>query len=277
MSRFRLVVADLDGTLLDPGGQVTEKTRSVARALATAGITLVLATSRRYTGAAPIAKALDMSGPLILCDGAQVREYPGGSILASNALEKQVARLVVEIIYAHGLRPIAQTGEQHGERLLVAPAPDVVWDANYLTLFADQTVEIPIEALCDGGADPLRVVAFGDQQRLRAGADEIATLQCGWQILDMGNYGAAELTVFSPTASKGNTLEMLAERMRIPLSETFAVGDGINDVSLLSTAGFAVAMGNAVDEVRAVAHAVAGPNWEDGAADSILRYVLEAE
>jgi hypothetical protein len=214
---------------------------------------------------------------LILCDGAQLREYPGGTILASNALDMLVARSVVEIIYAHGLRPIAQTSEQHRERLLVAPAPCVVWDANYLTLFADQIVEVPIEALCDGGVNPLRVVAFGDPKRLRAAADEIGTLQCGWQILDMGNYGTAELTVFSPTASKGNTLEILAKRMGIPLSETFAIGDGINDVSLLSTAGFSVAMGNAVEEVRAVAQALARPNWEGGAADSILRYVLEAE
>ena len=277
MRRFRLVAADLDGTLLDPAGEVTEKTRSAARALATAGITLVLATSRRFTGVAPIAKSLELSGPLILCDGAQMRQYPDGSILASNALDMQVAQSVVEIIYAHGLRPIAQISDQHRERLLVAPAPDVVWDANYLTLFADQIVEAPIEALCADGVDPLRVVAFGDPKRLRAAADEIGMLQCGWQILDMGNYGTAELMVFSPTASKGNTLEILAGRMGIPLSETFAIGDGINDVSLLATAGFSVAMGNAVNEVRAVAHAVARPNSDDGAADSILRYVLEAE
>lgn len=276
--RFRLVVSDLDGTLLDPQGNLSARTIAAVQALSVADIPLILATSRRLTGAAPVAAALGLDGPLILYDGAQVRQYPSGDILAQHALPLPLARQAAAIIASHGLRPIVQHGDPEGERLIVgapnASTPERGRDRAYLEAFAHQIIELPISELLANGVEPQRIVAFGPLRWLRPAAAAISALPVGWQLLPRGNYGTAELSVFAAGASKGAALLTLAERLGIPRREVFAVGDGINDVSLLEAAGFGVAMANGGPKVRAVARAVAPSHAEDGAAWAIERYVL---
>ena len=269
--RYRLVAADLDGTLLGLDGELTPGTIAAVRALRNAGAALVLATSRRSTGTIPVAEALGHEGPLILYDGAQTRDYPSGAVLATNRLERHVAQQAVVLLAGFGLQPIVQHGDEAGERLVVGPA---VGDGVYLARFAHQVTELPVERLCADGPDPLRIVAFGSRAQLEGAAEGIAHLACGWQLLGAGNYGAAELTVFAPGASKGTALEALGRRLGIPMSETLAIGDGINDVSLLKSAGFGVAMANGAEVVRKVACALAPSHVDDGAAWAIRRYVL---
>ena len=80
-----------------------------------------------------------------------------------------------------------------------------------------------------------------------------------------------------PEASKSKGLEALCRHLGIPLSRTVAVGDGGNDLDLMEAAGFSVAMGNAEDDVRAVADATTEDNDHDGAARAVARYLLGEE
>jgi Cof subfamily protein (haloacid dehalogenase superfamily) len=276
-SRYRLVALDLDGTLLDDAGSLSSRTRAAVAGVVARGVIVVLATSRRFTGAAPVAEALNLNGPLILYDGAQIREYPSGAILSSSVLARRTARLAVDAIAAEGLRPIVQYAAASGEHLLVGPsASATAYDREYVGRFSRQITELPLTKLTDDPAPLLRIVAFGPLERLSRAAESVASLPCGWQLLPHGNYGAAELSVFSRGASKGAALLRLAARLHIDARGTLAIGDGINDVSMLSVAGLGVAMGNAAPEVRAVAGAVTAANAEDGAAQALDRYILHS-
>lgn len=278
MRQFRLVASDIDGTLLDPRGNLSARTLAAIQALRAAGIPFVLATSRRLTGAAPVAAALALDSPLILYDGAQVRQSPTGDILTQHALPLPLARQAAAILASHGLRPIVQHSGRDGERLVVgapaASARERGRERAYLEAFAHQIVALPGDALFADGAEPLRIVAFAPLRWLRPVAAAISALPVGWQLLPRGNYGTAELSIFAAGASKGAALLALAERLGISRQEVFAVGDGINDISLLAAAGFGVAMANGGPKVRAVAHAIAPSHAEDGAAWAIERYVL---
>ncbi len=275
MVAFRLVATDLDGTLLNPAGELTERTRRVVRTLRDAGIVLALATSRRLAGAAPIAAELELSGPLILYDGAQICDYPSGRIVMEDALNVDVAQEVCERLASRGLRPIAQYSSPNHEHLRVAPSPGGnMLDTTYLSRFASQITQVPLNALCRGFGSPLRIVVFGSGRHLRLAARSLDNLRCAWQLLPNGNYNAAELTIFAPAASKGQALQHLAERLGIPREQTFAIGDGLNDVSLLRSAGMSVAMGNGCARAREAAHVVALSYEEDGAAEAIERHVL---
>lgn len=275
MGLFDLVAADIDGTLLRPDGRLSPRTREVVARLREAGITFALATSRRYTGAAPVAEALAHVGPLILYDGAQVRGYPGGDIHATHALCASVAREVAEMMHADGLRVIAQFADEMGERLRVGPPGAISGrDATYLAHYPTQVASVPLDELIPAGAAPLRLLAFGAYELLEHAASRIRALPCGYQLLPVGNYEAAELTVFSPSTSKGNAVLGLAERLGVQPERIFAIGDGINDISMLRAAGLGVAMGNAPPDIQAVARAIAGPSHEDGAAAAIERYCL---
>lgn len=276
VSRFRLVVADLDGTLLDPFGHVTPRTKAVAARLRERDIPLVLATARRLVGAGPIAEALGLDGPLVLYDGALVRHHPSGRRLDADSLLADTAQEVAEIMARHGLRTIAQHADATSESLLASPAQDETLDAEYLSLFGSHIQELPLDTLCRGRPDPLRLVAFGPFEQLGAAAQEVAETGCGWQLLPIGNYGTSELTAFSATASKATAVAALAKRLNISMQEVLAIGDGINDVSLLAAVGLGVVMGNGGDEARAVAKAVAPSNDADGAAWAIETYVFDS-
>ncbi|HEX9070232.1 MAG TPA: HAD-IIB family hydrolase, partial [Ktedonobacterales bacterium] len=86
--RIRLVVSDIDGTLLGPSGVPTPRTSSALRRVRSAGVTVALATARRWTGGVPAAAALGIEGPLILYDGALVRSYPDGEVITHEAMDR---------------------------------------------------------------------------------------------------------------------------------------------------------------------------------------------
>ena len=270
---FRLVAADIDGTLLGPGGDIGPRTYGVVEELRAAGVVLALATSRRFTGTAPVAQALGLSGPLIVYDGAQTRAYPGGEILAEQALAPEMATAAAAILAAHRLRPIVQYADTAGEYLRVGP-PDARNShvSSYLARFANQASVHALGDLCSLDASPLRVAAFGPWRRLQRAAGALEVLPCGVQLLRTGGYGAAELTVFSPAASKGAALLDLASKLGIAVQETFAIGDGVNDISMLRAAGMSVAMAHADKRTRASARAVSTAG--EDAATVITRVVL---
>lgn len=272
---YRLVAADLDGTLLGPDGELSGRAMRAAQALHAARIPLVLATSRRMTGASPVAQLLNFPLWLILYDGAVARTWPEGAELFRDALDAETGQQVVEILSAHGLRPIVQHNSPRGEHLRVGPRVSRNRQADaYLALYHHQAQEATIAKLSRGHADPLRIVAFGERRRLRAAARDLAGLPCGWQLLTAGSYGTSELTVFSVTASKANALARLSAHVGIAMEQIVAIGDGINDVTMLAAAGLGVAMANGSRSARRAADVIAPPHVADGAAWAIERYVL---
>src|SRR5262245_29181433 len=86
--RIRLVVTDIDGTLLDPAGRISAEALAMLKRVAAGGAMVCLATSRRWIGAHPVAEELDLPCPLILYDGAITRQYPSGEALASHPLKR---------------------------------------------------------------------------------------------------------------------------------------------------------------------------------------------
>lgn len=291
----RLIALDLDGTLLDPSGALTPRTCRAIGAAARRGIRVVLATARRFTGTLPVAEQLGAVDALIVYDGAQARAHPAGSILFSHALPAAIGQRAAEVVAAHALQPIAQHGDASGERLLAAPAaPGRDWASSYLEHMREQVRAVPLERVCAGQPDALRVVAFGPTRTLRQVARALTEAlpinesirgedgnhpvslqrEFATQLLPRGSYGTAELTVFAPGASKGAALAQVAARYGIRLAQTMAIGDGLNDISMLKVVGLAVAMGTAPRVVRRAAHVITCGNDDDGAARAIEQYAL---
>lgn len=270
-----MVAMDLDGTLLDPQGRITPRTRNALRASASSGVTLALATGRRWTGGSSAAAELDFRGPMIHMDGAVIRSFPDGAMLHVAALDRGIAQRAAEAMVSYGIQPIVQYSDYDDEYLHVAEeSANPEWTASYLPAFHRQIRFRPVAQLCDIAADPIRVVAFAPVRVLRRVAVDLASPDCGRQLLLDGNYGTAELTLFSSEVSKGNALAILARRLNIPIEETMAIGDGPNDISMLRMAGLGVAMGQAPRRVRFIADTVTASNAEDGLALALEQHVL---
>lgn len=272
---YRLLMLDIDGTLLNEQGEITPRARRAIEQAQAAGVMIALATARRHYSAALFAADLGLNGPVVSYDGALIREYPSGERWHSDPLSALVGQAAVDAIARHGLQPLAQYNLARGERILTGPqAGDTPWETNYFDIFASQLERHPLDELCAGNDDPLRVVTFGPEERLARIADELRPLPCQLYLNSLGSYSSAELSVMSPTVGKGSALTLLSSRLDLAPGETMALGDSFNDISMLRLAGLGVAMGQAPPAVRAVAHAVTLPNTQDGVAHAIERYLL---
>jgi len=272
---IKLLVIDIDGTLLTPERKITERTRAAIHAAQAEGIVVTLATGRRYTNTAPIADALGLSIPLILCDGALILQHPQATILHTQSLTASVANEVVHILARYGIQPVVHHLNGRGEEIWTGPESfDTPWLSEYLATFPDQITRFPLSELCQGKPDPLRVVAFAPEEAIYTLAPEISALACSWNSIKQGNYGSAEMAIMHPYCSKASGVAWMARSLGIAMSEVMAIGDNNNDIEMLEAVGWGVAMGQASEAVKSIARAVTTRNTEDGVALAIERYAL---
>jgi len=273
--KIQLLVIDIDGTLLNPAGEITAYTRAAVQAAQQAGIVVTLATARRYFNTVQIANELGLQGSIILYDGALIVQHPAATILKSRPLNASIGQEAVEILVRHGIQPVVHPDGGLAEEIWTGPAEldNLSIDA-YFAANVDRMRRMPYETLCAGHPDPLRVVAFTEERAIEGVLPEISALDCSWNTIKRGNYNSAELTVMDKGCSKGSAMTVLAGISGIPLQAVMAIGDNNNDIAMLKDAGWGVAMGQASEGVKAVANAVTASNWEDGAAQAIERYAL---
>jgi 5-amino-6-(5-phospho-D-ribitylamino)uracil phosphatase len=272
---IRMLVIDIDGTLLNPDGKISAPTLAAVQAAQQAGIIVTLATARRYCNTMQIADELDLHIPLILYDGAMIVEHPRGTILHRQTLAADIGQQAVNLLVRHGVQPVVHPDAGLNEQIWTGPADfDNLWLDAYFTTFPDMMRRVPYEQLCAGHADALRVVAFDSEETILRVSPEIAALDCSWTSIKRGNYGSAELVVMDAGCSKASGMATLAEQFGLSLNQVMAIGDNNNDISMLQCAGWGVAMGQAPQAVKAAANVVTASNAGDGVAKAIERYAL---
>lgn len=92
--------------------------------------------------------------------------------------------------------------------------------------------------------------------------------------ISLTTSGTEKLELGSPLASKGNTLKFMAKHFRIPLEETVAIGDNLNNFTMFENAGMSIAMGNAEDIVKKQATYITKDHDDDGVAYCLRKWVL---
>jgi hydroxymethylpyrimidine pyrophosphatase-like HAD family hydrolase len=274
---IKLLVIDIDGTLLNPEGKITPATLASVQAAQQAGIVVTLATARRYGNTASIATELGLVGPLILYDGALIVQHSQGSILSKRPLQAAIAQQAVEILVRHAIQPVVHPDTGLAEEVWTGPPGlDNLWLDVYFATYPEQMHRMPYETLCAGHPDPLRVVAFASLEAIQGVIPEISTLNCSWNMLKRGSFGSAELAIMDYGCSKASGVAALAQALNISLSEVMAIGDNNNDIDMLQAVGWGVAMGQAAEHVKSAARAVTASNGEDGVAQAIARYALRS-
>jgi hypothetical protein len=267
---IRLVVLDLDGTLLGPGLAISPRIVAAVQATTKRGIPVVIATGRMYRSALPFAQALGLTGPLICYQGAYIRQPPGaggspGEVLHHSPMRPAVARDAITWSRERGFDPHLNIDDH----LVMEAGDEAAPDYERL---AGVGAEFVPDLLAAAAAGPTKVLAVGpaDLPERNLGEARLAF------------SGRAQVTVSHPEylewtrvgVHKGRAVRWLARRDGIPLRQVMAVGDQFNDLEMISAVGCGVAMGGAPPEVRAVARYVTAPFEEDGAALAIEALVL---
>jgi len=262
---IRLVVLDLDGTLIGEDSPIGPRTKTaIARALG-AGVHVGIATGRMPTSAAVYASELGLTLPIIAYQGALVRQMPEpgrrlGRVLSHRPLPTLVAREVIEWSRARGLDPHVN----HLERFIIrADDPQ----ADDYSRFLWSRAELVPDLVAAVSHPVTKVLAVGEPALVERLLGEARTAFDGRAAATISHPRFLEF--ISSGISKGRAVGWLARRLGVPLEQTMAIGDQHNDLEMISAVGHGVAMPVAPAEVLAVARYIAPPLEEEGAAQMV--------
>lgn len=265
----RLVLSDVDGTLLTSAKELTPATVAAVRALHDAGIAFTVTSSRPPQGLAMLVGPLAIDAPLGAFNGG-VFVDPTLAVLEEHALPVEVAAQVVGRLDDAGLDPWVYTGTTWLVRDL--DGPHVRHEAAVTGATPTATVDL-LGALGDGA--PAKVVGVSDDHPRVAAAETALTTALG-DVVSATRSQAYYLDVTSPAANKGAVVAYLARTRGIPPEAIATIGDGQNDTLMFRVAGTSIAMGNASADVQAQATHVTAGNDDDGFARAMHETVLHA-
>lgn len=255
------VVADVDGTLVGPQPHATDE---VVQAIADAqadGLDVGFATGRMRLAMTPLADQLQMNGPHILHNGAEVRH--GGHTIHSWPLPRQQQAAVLEI--SDRLDAYVEFYVPQG--FVVAHRREDA-RAHWALLGHEPLREVHRVADIDGEVLKVTFAVFDDTAEMIIAAVEEAGLRAGPSGSPL-TPGITYVNATHPDADKGAALRVAAQYCRLDLAAVVAIGDAPNDLSMLATAGTAVAMGQAPDAVKQAAHVVVPDVDEHGVAHAL--------
>ncbi|MEV4953938.1 HAD family hydrolase [Paenarthrobacter nitroguajacolicus] len=259
-----MIALDVDGTLVDHDGHMSPAVRSAAQAVVASGHDVMIATGRSLNATLPIIQQIGLErGFAVCCNG-------GVTLRLDPSLEKGY-----EIIHKATFDP-APALKALRERLPNAKYALEDEDGNFLSTerfqdasFGVESIGVDFQTMLDSTA--VRVVVFSSENTSDEFNEAIkhiglsgVTYSVGW---------TAWLDIAAEGVTKASALEALRHKLGTDLANTVAVGDGRNDIEMLTWAGRGVAMGQAPDEVIAVADEVTASVLDDGAAQ-VLRSLL---
>ena len=256
LSQVRLVATDLDGTLLDPNGRITERTARAVAAARANGIHVVPVTGRPPQATWAIAAAAGL-GPLGVCaNGAVIVDLERAEVIEISEIAGAIATGLVD--------------------LLRRAVPDILLASDDLERFCYERGFFAGPVNWDEEleeVDDIRPVVATGCIKLIARTGETTALQLiellEREVGEEGHVTTSGLDwvdIGAPQVSKAYALERVCDRLGVGIDEVVAVGDNHNDLSVLAWASSAMAPANAIPEVLAVVERVLPANSEDGVA-----------
>ncbi len=250
MSEYKLLVVDVDGTIVDGNGAISFQDEKALTNATTAGITVSLSTGRIIKACQKIIDRLSLDGHHIFCDGALVSDPSMNEEIYCQPIEVELVRQAVDFARANGiyLELYNETGffaerqnwsdKVHYDFFGVAPTItdfNGIWQQERII-----KAEMVVRELEERQKSELFKKEFEGKLRFSIARSP------AFPKIDFIN-------IVNPDVSKGEALRCLVTFLGLSMKEVIAIGDGLNDISLLETAGLAVAMGNAFPEVKRVA------------------------
>lgn len=273
--KYKLIVVDMDGTLLNSKKEVSLENQNALKKAQDNGIQVAIATGRIFTSARFYAKLLGIETPIIACNGAIVRDDGNNEVLDINPIAKEGALKIIEIFKRHNVYFHVYDEEKiYVEELGFSSAIYNDWNE-------DQSEEnkIHIEKLEDAisyfktkDIQILKIMAVDDNKEkmadIKRELEKInnITVDKSWH---------NNLEVMGKGVSKGKGIEKLREIYKVDSKEIIAFGDNFNDLSMKDFVGTFVAMENGEDYVKKQAHYVTTSNDDNGVAKGIEELVFK--
>jgi len=263
-----LYVSDLDGTLLDEEGQLSNDSVKRLNKLIDKGLNFTIATARNYDSAYPLLKGLNIKHPVILFNGVYLTDLnTGANLQFSDFISFDIIRKLVSIVDAHNIEPfIYSYGDKHLVYYRKANNPGA---QSYLEIISsDQRAQKIDEFIFSQHERISGFLLIDTNEALEPVYAELKSLYKDelniYFARDVSNPKFFWLQSFHQEANKGKMLKQMTQLLGIPLSSTVVFGDYLNDLDMFKVAGYAIAVENALPEVKSSADHIISSNTEKG-------------
>jgi Cof subfamily protein (haloacid dehalogenase superfamily) len=262
-SAVRLVAIDVDGTILDSSHRLKAEVRDAVCRLAASSVQVVLATARSPQAVRDIVGQFDFSPWLIGFSGGWIGELDERSLQPKNVRSDEripttEARSVLSTAIAHNVEPNVFTPESWRVRTLT---PEILEECAIVNLQPVQTREL---VTTEEPPSKIMLISRLDQigalKQIQESVQSVATAT-----FSKPNY----LEILPAGINKAKAVTKVAAVFGLKLSEIAAIGDGPNDLEMLTEVGFAIAMGNASEHLKTAADLVVGSNDDAGVAEAV--------
>jgi Cof subfamily protein (haloacid dehalogenase superfamily) len=263
---IRLVVTDVDGTLVRHDKSLHPETIRAAHELKAAGITLCIVSSRPPRGVEMYLEPLGITAPHAGFNGGQIVAADNRTILDQLVIPKDAAHAAVERMTEAGLDVWVYAGSDWYVRSAEGPyvAHEAEVTRNTFTVVDDFGPYL--------GSTNKIMSSSKDFDRVGRVEVELQAALDGCASVNRSSSYYCDVTHVD--ANKGHAALALARIAGVAPDEMACLGDMNVDIPMLQVAGLSIAMGNAAASVKAAAMVVTGTNDESGWADAIRRYVL---
>ena len=279
MSRYKIIALDIDGTLLNSSGRVTDNTYKTVRRAAEAGAFILVATGRRFFTAKQRVLQLELPNILLAVHNGAILKRLSGELLYHRLLPRNTAQQTVEVAKEMGLCPVVFAGTNDEATVLIEDYGNRLgsWERGYLQENRRflRKVDSLSRNLPDDIIEVICVVPTVDLHRLADIFEERLNDKVKSTVVTTTDWQHAFIGLTCPNVSKSEPLRYLAEVEGIERTEIIAIGDNYNDLEMLAFAGIGVVMENAVPELKHMGFHVTASNNEDGVAKALEKFVFE--
>lgn len=275
--RLRLIGLDIDGTLLDPYGKLSNGVGRAVAAASRRGLRVVLCTGRRFRTALPVAEELSLSGSIVVHNGALVKDIASGETRLDNYLPSEIIGELLTLLRGHG-PPMVYVDSYHESTDILTERRDLAHE--FQNEYLDDNPEFIriVDDLARAAREGVIMINTMAEAEVLEPLRERVHSSLGDRVLSHllmnKGYRGHILEFISPASGKWGALREIAAREGIAPEEIAAVGDDTNDAEMIREAGLGIAMGNAADAALVAADVIVKSNAEGGVIEAIEHILL---
>lgn len=270
-----LFVSDIDGTLINPQGILSEYSRSELGKLLGEGMPFTVASGRGLVEMYDVIGDVPFEFPVVEKNGSYITDFHTGKHLVINGIDRQVAGHVIEKSLSEGISPFFFCFDGNEDLMFHAPAsnPRIAAWLELRRSKADARLREVQELKIDGSVQPVCLTTIGPKAAVESillwVQEEYPDILRAHAYQDPYGPGWWWIEIHDYFASKGHGLETLCQMAGLNMANVTVIGDESNDIPMFRMAGHSVAMDNAPDEVKHFAREIIGSN----ATDSTVKYL----
>lgn len=272
---IKLIALDLDGTTLDSKGKLAERTRKALEAAIRKGVVLIIATGRAYSALPEEIFQIEGIKYVLTSNGASVMDIVENQMIYSNCIDGSALEAAVAVLREYDyMMEIFVAGRAYVEKHIYNQVSTMNFTEKHkqYVLKTREPVEdlLAFALLHKELVENINVIFENqdDRSKMREILSRLENVTLTTSFDHNLELGGAK-------TSKAEAIRMLCQRLGITEDQVMACGDSPNDIAMLMASGFPVAVGNAKDEVKAIAKYITKTNDEEGVAFAIEKFVLQ--